>query len=141
MLSAIQAACFTMSSIADLHTSMFAEGFSNNECQAATRAFLRYDTHINGTHYQIRELGGLHLSYIGFNATAKQMDKRTLSHDALVEAVLQNMFDALTIQDCLDGGISVLVQYAGFEATATISPEQLPINVYITPCKLYELPE
>ncbi|KAG1770134.1 hypothetical protein EV702DRAFT_1202548 [Suillus placidus] len=130
-----------MSSIAALHTSTFALGFSNNERQAAARALLRHDAHIDGTHYQTRKLGGLHPSYIGFNATAKQTHERALSHDALVEAVLQDMFDALTIQDRLDGGISVLVRCAGSEATATTSPEQLPIDVYITPRELCESAE
>lgn len=96
MLSATQAAHFTMSGIAALHTSTFAQGFSNNECQAAARALLRHDTHIDGTHYQTRKLGGLHPSYIGFNATAKQTHERALSHDALVEAVLQDVFDVVS---------------------------------------------
>ncbi|KAG1828057.1 hypothetical protein DFJ58DRAFT_737991 [Suillus subalutaceus] len=74
------------------------------------------------------KLGGLHPSYISFNATAKQTDERTLSHDALVEAALQDVFDALTIQDRLD-------------ATASTTPEQLPINVYITPRELHESSE
>lgn len=96
MLSATQAARFTMSSIAALHTSTFAQGFGNNERQAAARALLRHDVHINGTHYQTGKLGGLHLSYIGFNPAAKQTHERALSYDALVEAALQDMFDAVS---------------------------------------------
>ncbi|KAG1767512.1 hypothetical protein EDD22DRAFT_773112 [Suillus occidentalis] len=130
---------FTIPSIVTLHSSMFAQGFSNNQCQVATRALLRHNVHIDGTHYQARQSGGLHPSYFSFDGTTKQTGKRYLTHEELLEASLQDVFDVLTMQDHLDGGISVLIQCAGSEATT--SPENLPINLYITPRKLQETPE
>lgn len=87
---------FNLASIAALHSSKFAEGFSNNERQAAARALLRHDVHIDGTHYQTRTPKGLHPSYIAFNPPVEQMDKRTLTQDDLLEAGLQDIFDAVS---------------------------------------------
>lgn len=145
---------FTMSSLAALHNSArFAPGFSNNEWQAAARALLRHDVHIDGAHYQTRTIGGLHPLYIGFNEPTNETE-RTLTHSELTEAALQDVFDAvsvphlfflklndisqITLQDRLDGGISLLIRCAGSEATASISPEQFPVDVYITPHELQE---
>ncbi|KAG2744798.1 hypothetical protein P692DRAFT_20743077 [Suillus brevipes Sb2] len=129
---------FTMSSLAALHNSArFVPGFSNNERQAAARALLRHDVHIDGAHYQTRTIGGLHPLYIGFNEPTNETD-RTLTHSELTEAALQDVFDAITLQDRLDGGISLLIRCAGGEATASISPEQFPVDVYITPRELQE---
>ena len=47
----------------------------------------------------------------------------------------------ITLQDHLDGGISLIIQCAGGEATPNISPEQVPIDIYITPCELQETPQ
>ncbi|KAG2344687.1 hypothetical protein BDR05DRAFT_947357 [Suillus weaverae] len=98
---------FNLASIAALHSSTFAEGFSNNECQAAARALLRHDMHVNGTHYQMRTPKGLHPSYISFNPPMEEMDKRTLTQDDLLEVRLQDIFDAVNFQDHLDSGISL----------------------------------
>ncbi|KAG1724775.1 hypothetical protein EDB19DRAFT_1834028 [Suillus lakei] len=130
---------FTIPSIATLHSSTFAQGFSNNQHQAAARALLRHDVHIDGTHYQARQSGGLHPSYFSFGGTTKRTGKRYLTHEELLEASLQDVFDALTMQDCLNGRISVLIQCAGSEAIT--SPENLPIDLYITPRELQETPE
>lgn len=46
-----------------------------------------------------------------------------------------NIFQ-LTTQDRLDGGISLLIQCAGSEPPPNLSPTQIPINVYVTPCDL-----
>lgn len=48
-----------------------------------------------------------------------------------------NIFQ-LTTQDRLDGGISLLIRCAGSEPPPNLSPEQIPIDVYITPHKLQE---
>jgi hypothetical protein len=89
-----------MSGIAALHTSRFAQGFSNNERQAAARALLRHDSHIDGTHYQMRTFGGLHPSYVAFNPVVEQTDgARALTHEDLVKAGLQDVFDAVS-HDC-----------------------------------------
>ncbi|KAG2112533.1 uncharacterized protein F5147DRAFT_771076 [Suillus discolor] len=104
--------CFNMSGLTALyHTSTFATGFSNNERQAAAWALLRHDAHINGSHYQTKTLGGLHPSYISFNRSSNvnEAEERSLTHSELLEAATQDVFDALTMQDRLDGGISLLI--------------------------------
>jgi hypothetical protein len=148
---------FAIPSLANLHNSTFAQGFSNNERQAAARALLRHDVHIDGTHYQARLPGGLHPSYFAFSSTAKRTSEKSLTHEELLEASLQDVFDAvshssqcphliyvslvsqLSMQDRLDGGISVLIRCAGSEAVS--SPENLPVDLYITPRELQETPE
>ncbi|KAG1765194.1 hypothetical protein EV702DRAFT_940766, partial [Suillus placidus] len=132
---------FTMSGLTVLHSSSFAQGFSNNERQAAARALLRHDVHIDGTHYQTRTFGGLHPSYIAFLQPADLELERTLSHKELREAALQDVFDAITMQDRLDGGISLLIRCAGTNAGPTISPEKIALDLYITPRELHETPE
>jgi hypothetical protein len=87
---------YTMSGIAALHTSRFAQGFSNNGRQAAARALLRHDSHIDGTHYQMRTLGGLHPSYVAFNPVVERPATRALTHEDLVKAGLQDVFDAVS---------------------------------------------
>ncbi|KAG1899556.1 uncharacterized protein F5891DRAFT_1189705 [Suillus fuscotomentosus] len=129
---------FSMSSIAALYTSQFAEGFSNNERQASIRASLRHDAHIDGAHYWMKTAGGLHPSYISFNPAVEQTEQRVLTQDDLLEAALQDVFDAITMQDRLDGGISLLIRCGGIEAGPNISPEQVPIDLYITPRELQE---
>ncbi|KAG1733402.1 uncharacterized protein EDB91DRAFT_1057459 [Suillus paluster] len=130
---------FTIPSIATLHTSTFAQGFNNNKCQAATRALLRHDVHINGTHYQARQPGGLHPLYFSLSGTTKRTGERSLTHKELLEALLQDVFDAASHLNRLDGRISILIRCAGSEVVT--SPENLPIDLYITPHKLQETPE
>ncbi|KAG2037624.1 hypothetical protein BDR03DRAFT_982066 [Suillus americanus] len=130
---------FIIPSLATLHNSTFARGFSNNECQAAARALLRHDVHIDGTHYQARHPGGLHPSYIGFTSTTKRTGGKSLTQGELLEASLQDVFDMLSMQDHLDGKISVLVQCAGSEAVTL--PKSLPIDLYVIPRELQETPK
>ncbi|KAG2116142.1 hypothetical protein DEU56DRAFT_919320 [Suillus clintonianus] len=58
---------FSLASIAALNSDMLAKEFGNGEHQAAARALLRHDTHLDGTHLQTRKPTGLHPSYITFN--------------------------------------------------------------------------
>ncbi|KAG1739230.1 hypothetical protein EDD22DRAFT_752256, partial [Suillus occidentalis] len=129
---------FSMSALAALYTSRLAEGFSNNERQASIRASLRHDAHVDGTHYQMKTAGGLHPSYIAFNHAVEQTDQKVLTQDDLLEAALQDVFDAITMQDRLNGGISLLIRCAGIDAGPNITPEQVPIDLYITPRELQE---
>ncbi|KIK75827.1 hypothetical protein PAXRUDRAFT_18648 [Paxillus rubicundulus Ve08.2h10] len=99
---------FTMAGMAALSDSTFAQDFGNNECQAAIRAMLRHGAHLDGAHYHTRTPGGLHPAYAVFNPHNKS-DKKLLSRTDLVEASLSDVFDAITIQDRLDGGISLLI--------------------------------
>ncbi|KAG2126224.1 hypothetical protein DEU56DRAFT_758971 [Suillus clintonianus] len=127
-----------MSGLAALHCSTFAQGFSNNERQAAARALLRHDVQIDGTHYQTKTFAGLHPSYIAFQPIQQHESERTLSQKELCEAALQDVFDAITMQDRLDGGISLLIRCAGSDA---ISPEKIALDLYITPRELHEAPQ
>ena len=90
---------FNMTGLAALyHNSTFAPGFSNNERQAAARALLRHDTHIDGSHYQTRTVGGLHPSYISFNwsSIVHKAKERSLTPNELLDAATQDVFDAVS---------------------------------------------
>jgi len=143
---------FSMQQVAALHLSTFACGFSNSERQAAARALLRHDTHADGTHYQTRRSGGLHPSYIGFNVLPVT-EERTITPSEFTEASMKDIFDSvcvlltfrliltfrqLTMQDRLDGGISLMVHCPGFKAGRSLSPEQGAVDLYITPRELHE---
>ncbi|KIJ58420.1 hypothetical protein HYDPIDRAFT_34206 [Hydnomerulius pinastri MD-312] len=130
---------FSIPSLAALYTSTFAQGFSNDECQAAARALLRHKVHQDGAHYQTRTIGGLHPSYVNFNPASRS--KKMLSNKALAEASLEDVFDAITMQDRLDGGISLLVRCAGVEAAPVITPDQITVDLYMTPHELHETRE
>ncbi|KAG1844313.1 hypothetical protein DFJ58DRAFT_731230 [Suillus subalutaceus] len=120
-----------MSGLAALHCSTFAQGFSNNQRQAAARALLRHDAHIDGTHYHTKTLCGLHPSYIAFHSNGQELESgRALSPKELI-----------AMQDHLDGGISLLVRCAGSGVGPTMSPEKIPLDLYITPCELQEVPQ
>ena len=42
------------------------------------------------------------------------------------------------MQDHLDGGISVLIRCPGFNANTALSPEEVAVDLYITPRELQE---
>lgn len=84
-----------MSRLAALCASTFAPGLTDNERQAAARAVLRHEAHTDGTHYQTRTRGGLHPSYVGFNHSMTSDDLQ-VAHKELVEAALQDVFDAVS---------------------------------------------
>ncbi|KAG1884168.1 hypothetical protein F4604DRAFT_1920019 [Suillus subluteus] len=108
---------FSLTGVAAIYPHSFVDGFSNTERQAAVRALLRHDAHIDGTHFHTRKRGGLHPSYIAFNSHTSA-DEKSITHEELVEAALQDIFDAIVMQDWLDGGILFL-----FIATA-LKPQQ-----------------
>lgn len=90
---------FNMAGLSALyHNSTFAPGFSNNERQAAAWALLRHDTHINGSHYQTRTVGGLHPSYISFNRSSNVNEAKewSLTPNKLLDAATQDVFDAVS---------------------------------------------
>ncbi|KAG0699293.1 hypothetical protein DFH29DRAFT_1002076 [Suillus ampliporus] len=62
----------------------------------------------------------------------------SLSREELVEALLQDVFDSIAMQDHLDGGITVLIRCPGFKADATPSLEEVVVDLYVT---LWELQE
>ncbi|KAG1835967.1 hypothetical protein DFJ58DRAFT_735336 [Suillus subalutaceus] len=131
---------FSMSSLAALHSSSFAQGFGNAEQQSAARALLRHDAHIDGSHYHTRKPSGLHPSNVAFNSYTSA-DEQSVTQEEFMNEALQDVFDAITMQDRLDGGISILMHCAGSEAPETLSPEYFTIDLYITPREYREMPE
>ncbi|KAI6095580.1 hypothetical protein EDD16DRAFT_1466915, partial [Pisolithus croceorrhizus] len=124
---------FTVPAIASLYSSPFAQGFSISQCQAAIQALLRFNAHVDDMHYHTKSPSGLHPTYVAFNS-ANKPESKAIGLSDLVEASLDNVFDAITMQDCLDGGLSVLIRCPGTETPASI--QQLTVNVYITPCEV-----
>ncbi|KAI5985007.1 hypothetical protein EDD15DRAFT_2133168, partial [Pisolithus albus] len=121
---------FIVPAIASLYSSPFAQGFSISQCQAAIRALCRFGAHIDGMHYRTKSPSGLHLAYVAFNS-ANKPESKAIGLSGLVEASLDDIFDVITMQDCLDGGLSVLFRCPGTELPT--SNQQLTVNVYITP--------
>ncbi|KAG2360212.1 hypothetical protein BDR07DRAFT_1487238 [Suillus spraguei] len=71
---------FTPAGLAALYSnSNFALGFSNGGCQAAACALLRNDSHLDGTHYHTKTLGGLHPAYIAFNKIPLSTERQSLT--------------------------------------------------------------
>ncbi|KIK18696.1 hypothetical protein PISMIDRAFT_108977 [Pisolithus microcarpus 441] len=124
---------FTVPAITSLYSSPFALGFSVSQRQVAIRALLRFNAHVDGMHYLTKSPDGLHLAYVAFNP-ANKPESKAISWSDLVEASLDDVFDAITMQDCLDGRLSVLIRCPGTEIPSSI--EQLTVNVYITPCEV-----
>ncbi|KAG2158563.1 uncharacterized protein EDB93DRAFT_1076570 [Suillus bovinus] len=135
-----QVARFSLSSLAALHSSSFTQGFSNGEQQAAAHMLLKHEAHVDGTHYHTRKPGGLHPSHIAFNSYMSS-NKQSITQEDFLNAALQDLFDAITMQDCLDGGISILMRCAGSEASEMLSPEHFTVDLYITPWEYRETPE
>lgn len=91
---------FTLAGTAALYSNRnFALGFGNTDRQAAARALLRSQSHLDGTHYQTRTPSGLHPAYIAFNDTLTSTEKRSITHEEFVEAALEDVFDAVRVLD------------------------------------------
>ncbi|KAH7904734.1 hypothetical protein BJ138DRAFT_974969, partial [Hygrophoropsis aurantiaca] len=126
---------FTLGSVAALYSSMFGQGFSSQQRQAAARSLLKHDVQNDGEHYKMRKSGGLHPSYISFHS--KSRDEPTDNEQFLVESS-GDIFDAIAMQDRLDGGMSVLLRCPGAELPSGISPQDIAIDIYVTPRELRE---
>ncbi|KAI6011955.1 hypothetical protein EDC04DRAFT_2905128 [Pisolithus marmoratus] len=124
---------FMVAAIASLYSSLFAEGFNAGQCQAAIWALLRYGAHEDGMHLHTKSPGGLHPAYTAFNPVNKTEGKIICRMD-LIEVLLGDVFDMITLQDCLDGRLSVLIRCPGSDTIASI--EELAVNVYVTPCEV-----
>ncbi|KAI6033555.1 hypothetical protein BKA83DRAFT_108402 [Pisolithus microcarpus] len=123
-----------VAAITSLYSSPFAEGFNVGQHQAAILALLRYGAHEDGMHHHIKSPGGLHPAYVAFNPINKTEGK-IIHRTDLIEALLGDVFDAITLQDHLDGRLSVLVRCPGSD---TISAKELAVDIYITPCEILE---
>ncbi|KAG2032087.1 hypothetical protein BDR03DRAFT_1015560 [Suillus americanus] len=119
--------CFTLAGLVALYSnSNFTLGFSNAERQAAACALLKHESHLDSTHYQTRTLGGLHPAYVAFNKIPLFTERQSLTHEDFVKAGLEDVFDVLATQDCLD---------------ETITPDRIAVDLYVTPQELQEAPE
>ncbi|KAG2744267.1 hypothetical protein P692DRAFT_20877856 [Suillus brevipes Sb2] len=112
---------------------------TNTDRQAAARALLRSQSHLDGTHYHTRTPSGLHPTYIAFNDILTSTERRGITHEEFVEAALEDVFDVLTTQDCLDGGLSLLVHCPGSQIADTISPDHVAVDLYAF-CEEFAVP-
>ncbi|KAG1765460.1 hypothetical protein EV702DRAFT_937147, partial [Suillus placidus] len=129
---------FTLASVAALHSSSFVSSYSNSERQAGAHMLLRHNSHLDGTHYHTRTPTGLQPSYIAFNEVLTSPDKRMITQEEFVEAMLQDIFDAVCMQDCLDRGISLLIHCPGSHAMSTLLAECIIVDLYVTPHEFHE---
>jgi hypothetical protein len=88
---------FTIACIMGLYASPFAQGFSDQQCQAAIRALLRQGTHANGAHYHTQTQGGLHPAYVAFNPIEKSdtTTGKVFHKSELIEASIGDVFDVV----------------------------------------------
>ncbi|KAI6101871.1 hypothetical protein F5141DRAFT_965797, partial [Pisolithus sp. B1] len=109
--------------------------------QATVHTLLRHNTHLDGVHFWSRMKGSLHPAYVGFNPSMLGKKAKTLSNEELAEAALQDVFDVVMMQDCLDGGITVMLHCAGVESTSTQTADKVTVDLYVTPRELCKTPE
>ncbi|KAF8834719.1 hypothetical protein BDN67DRAFT_1016222 [Paxillus ammoniavirescens] len=126
---------FTIAAIAALSNSSFGQDLSDDTHQAAIRAIQRHGVHCDGAHYHTQTPGGLHPAHAVFNVQRK-LEKKLFSRTVLVEVSLSDVFDAIAMQDCLDGGISILIRCPGSEASQDLTPEKITVDLYVTPREL-----
>ncbi|KAF8441340.1 hypothetical protein L210DRAFT_824634, partial [Boletus edulis BED1] len=127
---------FTIPNIVALYSSPFAQGYSDQQRQATIRALLRHGTHADGAHYHTKTPNGLHPGYAAFTTVEKSVDAKTFRKRELIEASLNDLFDAVTMQDRLDGGISVLLRCPGFQSHIPLTADQITVDAYVTPREL-----
>ncbi|KAF8131400.1 hypothetical protein EV363DRAFT_1165026 [Boletus edulis] len=126
---------FTISAMLLLFRSSFGEGFGNRERLAAIRAILRHGAHVDGAHFHTKTPAGLHPAYIGFTPPIPSEELVQCRTD-FVEESLNDIFDAITMQDRLDGGISILIRCPGYDLRPKLTVEKIAVDVYITPREL-----
>ena len=89
---------FTIDRIMALYASPFAQGFSDQQRQAAIRALLRHGAHTDGAHYHTQTQGGLHPAYVAFNPVEKSDTPtgKVFRKSELIEASVGDVFDAVS---------------------------------------------
>lgn len=88
---------FTIPRITGLYASPFAQGFSDQQRQAAICALLRNGAHADGAHYHTQTQGGLHPAYVAFNPIEKSdtTTGKVFHKTELIEASIGDVFDAV----------------------------------------------
>ncbi|KAL4074891.1 hypothetical protein V8B97DRAFT_2022502 [Scleroderma yunnanense] len=106
--------------MATIYNSLFIQGFT-------IHALLRHGAHKDGAHYHTKSPSGLHPAYFHFNFIEDTGQKR-LSRSALTEARVGDVFDAITVQDQLDSGISLLIRCPGFDVQPNVTANKIPMD-------------
>ncbi|KAH7902800.1 hypothetical protein BJ138DRAFT_967103, partial [Hygrophoropsis aurantiaca] len=115
---------------------------ASQQRQAGSRSLLRYNLQNNGEHLSTRRPGGLHPSYIGFHSKLEGDDSSAGDLEKqFLRDTTGNIFDAIAVQDRLDGGMTVMVHCPGAEATPNIPAEDIALDVYVSPRELNQSPE
>ncbi|KAF8141800.1 hypothetical protein EV363DRAFT_1392218 [Boletus edulis] len=128
---------YTAKKIMDMYSGTFVQDSSKDLCLATIRVALRHGAHTDGAHNDTKTHGGLHPAYISFNPPKRSLVQRAFSRIELIEASLADVFDVITMQDRLDGGISLLIRCLGSgEELAGLTADKVTIDIYITPCEL-----
>ncbi|KAG6372660.1 hypothetical protein JVT61DRAFT_7412 [Boletus reticuloceps] len=127
---------YNIAEMTTLFHSVLVKGYNSDQHLAVIRALLRHGTHEDGAHYHAQTSRGLHPAFVLFNSTPPENSQCALNRQGLVEGSFANVLDAITMQDCLDGGISILVHCPGMDSTQISSAEQITVDLYITPREL-----
>ncbi|KAG6377663.1 hypothetical protein JVT61DRAFT_14428 [Boletus reticuloceps] len=127
---------YNIAEMTTLFQSALVKEYNSNQRLAVIRALLRHGAHEDGAHYHAQTSGGLHLAFVLFNPTPSENSQCALNRQGLVEGSFADVLDAITMQDHLDGGISILVCCPGMDSTQILSAEQITVDLYITPREL-----
>ena len=148
---------YAPSAIQATSSSVLSNGFNDKERLAASRGLIRSGLHkeFDIRHLSTRRPGGLHPSFFPAHPwSASQEEKlETLS---FLDSSVGDVFDAvsnsfplnqmlsgecsiqLTMQDRIDGGITLLLRSPGYRINEDIGIENIGIDVYFTPRELSE---
>ncbi|KAG9310641.1 hypothetical protein JVU11DRAFT_9216 [Chiua virens] len=121
---------FSLGKLTSVLDSGLATGYSDNQQLALACTLLRLNTHLDGQYYQTHTQAGLHPWYVGLHPVTTPTVQ---SKNELLRAAHGDLFDAITTQDCLDGGLSILIHCPGTQATQMLSFDRISLDVYVTP--------
>ncbi|KAG6903747.1 hypothetical protein DXG01_015203 [Tephrocybe rancida] len=111
--------------------------YSSTERRAAARAILRQGVHAH-RHLNTYSPNGLHPAYVNL---ARDQEEITPKVDKIVDLIKEcqtDAFDAVTSLDRLDGGISLLLRCPGFQLGPHARPDDLTIDVLMSPREYME---
>ncbi|KAN0087912.1 hypothetical protein V8E55_006533 [Tylopilus felleus] len=129
---------FMTTNIKAMYASSFTKDYEGREREAAIRAILRFCAHKDETHHLTKTKDGLHPAYILFNPDDEDGERLSVNKSELVEASLRDVFNGITMQDRLDGSLSLLIRCPGFETPkdGEINTNLVTVDLYITPREL-----
>ncbi|KAG6906278.1 hypothetical protein DXG01_014839 [Tephrocybe rancida] len=109
------------------------KGYSVGERRAAARAILRYRSHSSAVgHLKTQNINGLHQTYVELH------DRGSVRGDveALIMDCQNDLFDAVTSLDRMDGGISLVLRCPGFDPGSKSGAECITVDVHVSPREL-----